>query len=713
MMTPKGSRRVARELLHLFILGALAGGATWSGSVALASEKSEGGLRIYPVNKKVSEFPEGENLSTPEGAYVAINRAMANGEQGAWRRLSVQSLAERMPPADAPRREVPAEAARSDREAQIVEVRTFRGTFAAVIAKLPGGMLPSYDKRTLGWEEGRWLNRGQTIFPSIAQARASFARQCAGLVQETQVRPAVADPQAYIKPFVQFLQDHAEEPEPFVMRAVADHELTIIGEIHHRPRYWAFNGSLVNEPDFPDRVGTIYLELPSHAQPLVDVFLASEDCDTSPVIEALRDMLWMGWPDQAMLDFFVTVWMRNRSLSPEQRLRIVLVDMPRPWSEINERRDLIRYETDRDKLMADNILKDMREHPDEPRHRLFIVGVGHTGLNLEYVPDCPVMTAGWHLREALGPGQVYAIIQHRAVQTNTGAVSGRLCFGLFDSAFAALGNRPMAFPLDTGPFGAEAYDADPDNPVNCTYADGFNAYLYLGPLETEIFSPLIAGFYNHAFVQELDRRFRITNARSWAEAYRQQEMTPESFIAWMSNSWGKPRAKWGPGVVGPLDAWHRGGSNWRQPLIDEKLAHVMEHPEEVVQAARQLFEDIQNADYDAFLSGTRSWDRFPTMGRYMARTRHDTLREWICRIFKDNPIVSIDVGEAFLGDAEILGKRGWPTVPYKLTLADGTALQGQLAFGYDFDADQGHWHGMEGIDWHLRPELNPSAPIDP
>ena len=36
---------------------------------------------------------------------------------------------------------------------------------------------------------------------------------------------------------------------------------------------------------------------------------------------------------QAMLDFFVTVWNTNRRSPAEQQIRIILVDMPRPWTE--------------------------------------------------------------------------------------------------------------------------------------------------------------------------------------------------------------------------------------------------------------------------------------------------------------------------------------------------------------------------------------------
>lgn len=56
-------------------------------------------------------------------------------------------------------------------------------------------------------------------------------------------------------------------------------------------------------------------------QALVDRFLAADTLDSTLIIEMLRDMLWMGWPDQAMLEFFEAVWQVNRNLAPAQRIR--------------------------------------------------------------------------------------------------------------------------------------------------------------------------------------------------------------------------------------------------------------------------------------------------------------------------------------------------------------------------------------------------------
>ena len=660
-------------------------------------------LRVYEFNKWVRDFPEKEDFSTPEAAYAVINRLMASGNEGGWKRISVKELAGRLPPEDAKRKQVKPEVAEQWLNARIIEVRVFRGKGAVVLAELMQDKdNPRIDKRYLELENGRWLNKGQdSSAGSIEEARAQTNAKFAYMLERPS-RPRIKDPEAYLRPFVEFLKNKAKEPKAFVMKALAKYKVTIIGEIHHRPRYWAFNSSLVTEPDFPRHIGTIYLELPSNDQELVDEFLATEDCNTAPVVEMLRDNLWMGWPDQPMLDFFITVWMANQDLPPERRIRIVLADMQRPWKKIGKRADWRKYDVDRDKFMADNILRDLDGHPQDNRNVLFIVGVGHTALNLEYFEGAPVMTAGWHLREKLGPENICAVFQHRCVQTNMGRVDGRLCLGLFESAFTAVGNKPMIFPLDTGPFGKEPYDADPDRPVSSTYKDGFNAYLYLGPLETEIFSPLIAGFYTDDFVKELERRFQLMYRKGWAEAYRQDKSDAESFMKWMGNSWGKPRRKWQADILGPSDAWRRGGKDWKQSIQDEKLVNVMENPEEVVEAAKQMFEKIRNADYDFFLDPNNrySWQKFGIS--YMVHTDYPSFVKWLCTTFKENPIVSIELGKVFLGDKEIIRKTGWPTVPYKLTLKDGTVLKGDLAFRYIADGKGGHWHGMEGLDWHLQ-----------
>ena len=62
------------------------------------------------------------------------------------------------------------------------------------------------------------------------------------------------------------------------------------------------------------------------------------------------------------------------------------------------------------------------------------------------------------------------------------------------------------------------------------------------------------------------------------------------------------------------------------------------------------------------------------------------------------------LGQVFANPEPVNGRKGLPTVSYKLTLKDGSTLQGNLPFQYEFEEGTGHWFALQGIDWHLRNE---------
>ena len=670
------------------------------------SDNSSDFLRVYQVNKRVSDFPDKEDFSTPAFSYATINRLSASGEQEFWRRVTVKKLAKRMPVKKG-KRKVSKTAANEWLNAKIIEVRVFRGRYAGVIAKMPHAWKNVIDYRSLELQDGQWLNAGNSVFGSLEKARRHFGKMC-GRNAERPTKKKIDDPAAHLKPFIQFLKGNAEDPQAFVMKALSQNKVVIIGETHHRPRYWAFNSSMVIQPEFAKHVGTIYMELPSNNQDLIDKFLTGDKCNKELVIEMLRDMLWMGWPDQPMLDFFVAVWKVNRDLKPKQKLRFVLVDMERPWEKIQSRSDWEQYDVNRDKYMAENIIHDIQSHPNEKRNGLFIVGIGHTALNfdLSFFGNYPLETAGWHLQKKFGSENIYAIMQHRCVMTNMGRVDGRLQLGLFDSAFQAFDNKPMAFTLERGPFGEQMYDGQPDKPVWSRFRDGFNAYLYLGPLETEIFSPLIDGFYTDEFVKELERRFHLMYGKGWAETYGLEKSDAASFINWMSGSggsWGRPR-KW-RNKLGPIDAWKQ-GDNWEEEIQKTQHKFALEHSEAIKTTAEQLFGAIRNGDYKRHESG-HYWRNFllPESVDYQVHHDFPGWVRWVCKTFKNNPITSVELG------AVSKSQDGLPTVSYIVRLEDGRELKGGLPFRYM--PRQGNWMGVQGIDWHLQYKDTSKSDVKP
>jgi hypothetical protein len=661
------------------------------------AQESAAPLRAYTVDRKAADLPAND-FSTPERAAAAVTRLVIDGGNDAeWARADYRHRG-------GGTAKLPQEKAEAYRAGVFREVHVYKGRIAlAILEVTQASGQPGFDRRYLVLTGGEWLNLGSDGFANtIDDARATFVRKCesmyrAGLrglgetVPGVVVRTKVENPEAYLRPFVDFLNREGREPKSFTLDAMARHQLVILGEVHHRPDYWAFYASLVADPRFARNVGTIYLELPANCQPLVEQFLLSQTLDTAPIIRVLREMFEMGFPDQPMLDFFTKVWTVNRGLDRDKRIRVVLVDMERPWEKIQKREDWARYDVDRDKYMADNVLRDLRAGAAGRRHALFIVGHAHVKLNFKY-GDGKTSTsdAGSLLRQQLGAESVFAFFPHKPAMTNSGTVQGRLALGLFDSAFAAIGNRPVAFPLSRGPFGELPYDAEPDNPLAIgTYADAYSAYLCLGPLEEEIFSPLIPAFYTEEHVKEIDRRSRLMYGQSWQELSGAPAASAENVVAWMQATWGQPQP-WTT-RLGPMNAWTM-GDGWKEIVRREKQQQAEAHPETMATAARELFDAIQRA---AVQPNYRL--RLETSIDYTAERWRDLWAQWVHVNLGANPIVRVELGQATIRDTSA-GRL--PAIPYTLTRKDGSTLQGTMPMLYDPLTDK--WGGYTGLDWHLK-----------
>ena len=121
-------------------------------------------LRHYPVGKRVRDYPDREDLSSPELSYATFMRAAARGDEGIWRRLSTPRVASdpRLPPVDAPLEEVSPTDVKLYLGRKIVEVYVYQGHRAEVVGAVlyEDGTLDGYELRSLELLNGRWLNRG-------------------------------------------------------------------------------------------------------------------------------------------------------------------------------------------------------------------------------------------------------------------------------------------------------------------------------------------------------------------------------------------------------------------------------------------------------------------------------------------------------------------------------------------------------------------------
>ncbi|MHC1767481.1 MAG: hypothetical protein AB9869_24910 [Verrucomicrobiia bacterium] len=446
-------------------------------------------------------------------------------------------------------------------------------------------------------------------------------------------------------------------------------------------------GSSADSPS--QRPDSSDLELPYNDQPLMDRFLAAPKYDPAPVIDVLRDMHEFGWPDQSTLEFCQAVWEVNQALPKAQRLRIVLADMARPWKEIHKREDWSKYEVDRDEHMARQIERDRRDYAPDARHALFIVGCMHAPKHLTHPGGEPFQSAAWHLCRRLGDTNVFTILPHSPVMSDHHDVDGRLALGLFDAAFAARSNRPAAFPLDHGPFGELLFDRSLDFTTADPYRAGFDAFLYLGPLEDEIVSPLIPGFYTDEYAQEVDRRARLMDGRGLESNPEIGQVSGEAIRRLREAWWGQLRYEWRR--LGPVDAWHQ-GSDWKKQSRDAQYREIRKDTIILRREAERLFEALRQAD----CSKPQNWQTFPSpdVGLYWVESYRDDWTRWVCQHFRTNPIVEVELGKVSFQAG------GRPAVAYKLLLRDRTTLEGVLPF--EWRPDAGRWEGVAGLDWHLR-----------
>jgi hypothetical protein len=102
------------------------------GSSAVSGQNEESLIRSYTLNKKVSDFPPSQDMTTPEAAYATIMRDyMATGASDSeWSKISIWKKRGTQP------RKVPPDIVQNYLNARIVEVEIFKERCAQVVAEM-------------------------------------------------------------------------------------------------------------------------------------------------------------------------------------------------------------------------------------------------------------------------------------------------------------------------------------------------------------------------------------------------------------------------------------------------------------------------------------------------------------------------------------------------------------------------------------------------
>src|SRR5664280_526486 len=122
---------------------------------------------IY-VNKKIKEFPDILDLSTPIKSCVSINYIMAHGKNNLWRKISSSNSQLFLPDTSAIDSNVSEDRKNRILNTTIRQAITFKDSISCVISETRDS---DYSIRWLFFENGKWLNAGEDGRKSIEDAR--------------------------------------------------------------------------------------------------------------------------------------------------------------------------------------------------------------------------------------------------------------------------------------------------------------------------------------------------------------------------------------------------------------------------------------------------------------------------------------------------------------------------------------------------------------
>jgi hypothetical protein len=133
---------------------------------------------------------------------------------------------------------------------------------------------------------------------------------------------------------------------PFVLEALARHQLVGLCEAHLLQEQHDFFGALLRQPALPSLIDDIVVEFGNALyQPIADQFILGDE----PVANAVLHQIWRNttisggnpvWDAPVYEQFFRTVRAVNWPLPPSRRIRVLLGDPPIDWSTVRGAADI-------------------------------------------------------------------------------------------------------------------------------------------------------------------------------------------------------------------------------------------------------------------------------------------------------------------------------------------------------------------------------------
>jgi len=478
-----------RNLIIVFILSIL--------PFRIYSQKNVIDFKTIKINKKVSDFPDSFNLSSPLKSFITYKYILYNGKDRLIRSVSTVINGAFCPDSTAPDSNVDENRKKEILETNIVEILYYKDSIAYVISEVRESR---FSVRPFYLINQKWLQRGEDMRNSLQESEQQFKDFAKNDLLELQRINMLSKIPTDTAVFTNYIKNNGCDPKNFLISKLSKFKLVMYGEIHRRKASWDFLQNTAKDPRFAEHVGVIFMEMASHKQKEIDMFFAKDSLDKELLMNVFREYQIGGWIDKGMFDFLVCIWRINKSLPIDEKIKIVAADTPRPFSTFKTREDMDRSDSqyDRNEFMAKTVINYFKSKTDK-RNALFIVGTAHIQKTFNSAGD---------ILEKNMAKDIYRIFQHSPQVTEYSSKYERIRHGIFDYAFYKSGDLPIAFDLENSPFGKEPFDGIGFSNSG-TFQDNYDGYVFFGSLDKEPNGELLLDMYSDDFVLEMDRRYQL------------------------------------------------------------------------------------------------------------------------------------------------------------------------------------------------------------
>ena len=143
--------------------------------------------------------------------------------------------------------------------------------------------------------------------------------------------------------YINALDKKGDDPFHFILYNLDRYDLILFDDaLHTAVKPFEFYQDLIKNVDFQKKVKYIFLEAVSVIQqPALDAYFESKVDDITLLYPAFQnDFSGTGWPFKTYFDLLQTIWKINTTLPVKDRLKVIAVNAPTFWKEINTPKDI-------------------------------------------------------------------------------------------------------------------------------------------------------------------------------------------------------------------------------------------------------------------------------------------------------------------------------------------------------------------------------------